>query len=87
MYRSIFHIVILITFVTSSFANINQETVNQPLEEQNDILNKILEFKSANDGISYEYIDFEDDSIDEDEEILLQNEAENFSPLGRLMTT
>lgn len=88
MYRSIVHIAILIAFVASSFAETRQENAIKKPEANNNIMNKILEFRSDNDGISYEYIDFEDDTTDdEDEEILLQDESDNASPLGRLMTT
>jgi len=87
MYRSIVHIAILIAFVASAFADTTQENARQKPEAQNDMLNTILEFRSANDGISYEYVEFEDDTTDDDEEILLQDDGDNFTPLGRLMTT
>ncbi len=90
MYRSIVHIAILIAFFSSAGAETTQENAIKKPEANNHIMNKILEFRSDNDGISYEYIDFEDDTTDdedEDEEILLQDESDNASPLGRLMTT
>jgi ABC-type metal ion transport system substrate-binding protein len=86
MYRFISHIAILIAFVASASADTGEENVRKKQEEQNNVLNKILEFRSADDGISYEYVEFDDDNTDE-EEILLQDESDNFSPLGRLMTT
>ena len=85
MYKSILHIVMLTGLIAPAIADNTQDNVSKKPQADSDVFNKILEFKSNDDGISYEYVDFDDD---EDEGDLALKDAEDMSgALGRLMNT
>ena len=54
-------------------------------QTDSDVFNKMLEFKSNDDGISYEYVDFDDDEDEGD--LALQDDEDISGALGRLMNT
>jgi len=74
----------LIGLVAPAMANNPQDNVSKRLKVDDDVFNKMLDFKSTDDGISYEYVDFDED--EEEGELALQDD-EDTSGLGRLMNT
>ncbi|PIZ32514.1 MAG: hypothetical protein COY39_05440 [Alphaproteobacteria bacterium CG_4_10_14_0_8_um_filter_37_21] len=84
MYKSIVNVIMLIGLVAPAMANNPQDNVSKRLKVDDDVFNKMLDFKSTDDGISYEYVDFDED--EEEGELALQDD-EDTSGLGRLMNT
>lgn len=85
MYKSILHTIMLIGFVVPAMADTPQDNVSRKPQTDNEVFNKMLEFKSNDDGISYEYVDFDDDEDEGD--IALQDDEDISGALGRLMNT
>jgi len=75
----------LMGLVVPAMADNAQNNVSNKPQTDSDVFNKMLEFKLTNDGISYEYVDFDDDEDEGD--IALQDDEDIAGALGRLMNT